>query len=131
MTEKVVKSNSRSREAVNKERDSEKLICEKEDCNKEAERWTISYYDDEEEDFGEEEHILCGEHAAEAGFCLRCGQFCGGIESYHFTGIDGYCSECSDVIKHEIGFPEEQKDPNQLGLMEPTEIELMKKEGSQ
>lgn len=130
-----MRSSSQSREAdqKNKDRDSQEdvLICEKEGCDQEAERWTIDFYSKEEDEMKEKEQILCYEHAADAGFCIRCGGFFGGVESYHFTGLDGYCSECSEVIKQEIFDepepPEEWVDPNPYGLMD--ENELKEKEG--
>ena len=45
----------------------------------------------------------CNEHAKKSGFCLWCGTFCAGIESFDFSGMPGYCSECVDDIKAEFG----------------------------
>lgn len=112
MPSKSKKEDGTSLGPEEKDQGSEKgnRTCEEEDCDKPAERWTISIWDDEEEDFREAEHFLCPEHAADHGFCLRCGGFYGGVESYEFTGLDGFCSDCSDVIKQEFG---EVEDPGE------------------
>lgn len=37
----------------------------------------------------------CEEHARRAGFCVGCGGFWGGVESFEFSRYPGYCEECS------------------------------------
>lgn len=47
--------------------------------------------------------VLCDKHAKEFGYCLGCHQFFGGIESYEFSPIDGFCDECVEEFRYETG----------------------------
>lgn len=56
-----------------------------EGCNYEGEKW---YFDhDESENY-------CYEHAGESGFCLWCGTFYGGVESFEFNNPGKICDNC-------------------------------------
>lgn len=44
---------------------------------------------------------LCPDCMEDVGFCLRCGNFCAGIESFDFSEMEGYCRDCVDEIKSE------------------------------
>lgn len=55
---------------------------------------------------GKEEDLFyyyCWEHALDSGFCCGCGGFCAGIESFDMSEIRGFCSQCVDEIKCELG----------------------------
>jgi len=56
-----------------------------EGCNEEGEKW---YYD---HDVSE---LFCYEHAGEMGFCLWCGNFYGGVESFEFNNPGKICDNC-------------------------------------
>lgn len=43
---------------------------------------------------------LCSEHAFEAGFCKMCGLFEGGVESFEFGPLAGYCDNCKIEVEH-------------------------------
>ncbi len=45
----------------------------------------------------EPDMILCHDHAREAGFCPRCGEFVGGISNVEFLQ-DGYCDDCYEDL---------------------------------
>lgn len=57
------------------------------------------FIDDPEEDGTV---ILCGEHAAEEGYCCCCGQFSSGMTSFDFTH-PGYCDNCYDQVVADTG----------------------------
>lgn len=42
---------------------------------------------------------LCPDCMEDSGFCYGCGNYCSGMESFDFSDIPGYCSDCSDEIK--------------------------------
>jgi hypothetical protein len=50
-----------------------------------------------------ETEFCCWDHKAKHGFCKYCGQFWGGIESFHFHGMPGVCDECEEEIKYQNG----------------------------
>jgi hypothetical protein len=64
--------------------------CEHKGCKARGEP---CYFDEGSEYFGEPGIYLCREHLAEHCFCLRCGQFYGGIEASHFIH-PGLCDGC-------------------------------------
>lgn len=37
---------------------------------------------------------ICNEHVADEGFCINCGGFWAGVESYDFSRIKGVCENC-------------------------------------
>lgn len=42
---------------------------------------------------------LCPDCIKDSGFCLGCGNYSAGIESFDFSDMPGYCSDCRDEIK--------------------------------
>lgn len=50
---------------------------------------------------GQGEH-LCFDCAGADGFCFGCGNLCAGMESFDFSPIPGYCSNCVDQIKSTV-----------------------------
>ena len=71
-----------------------KFKCDHEGCESTD---TVVYdwpHDDDSEN-------LCDEHAKAHGFCLGCQQYCAGHESYDFSSIPGYCSDCVSQIQSE------------------------------
>lgn len=46
----------------------------------------------------------CFEHAKKSGFCLGCGGFFAGVESFDFSEVEGFCSDCIDEINYELGW---------------------------
>lgn len=75
-------------------------ICEHVDCVQEAEQYLHPSSDMVD---GDVYDWLCDKHAKEFGYCLGCHQFFGGIESYEFSPIDGFCEECVDMFRDETG----------------------------
>lgn len=46
---------------------------------------------------------LCPDCMEDSGFCLRCGNYSSGLESFDvFTDMPGYCIECRAEIKSEF-----------------------------
>ncbi len=48
----------------------------------------------------------CYKHALKSGFCLGCGGFWAGVESFDFSKVKGYCSDCVDELEDELGIGE-------------------------
>lgn len=46
----------------------------------------------------EDVSIYCSEHARKNGFCMGCGTFCAGLESFDFGRHPGFCDTCQDEI---------------------------------
>lgn len=46
---------------------------------------------------------LCDKHALKAGYCLGCHSFFADTESYDFSPIKGYCYNCVEAIRDELG----------------------------
>jgi hypothetical protein len=54
------------------------------------------------------EYFYCWEHAHAAGFCYRCGEFWGGIESFDFNQSH-LCDNCEFEVRADDGeFDEEE-----------------------
>ena len=69
----------------------QKTICD--NCGKNSDGLMMCTNDDEVE-------YLCPDCIIESGvYCLGCGQFWGGVDSFEFSEIDGYCEHCVDEIK--------------------------------
>lgn len=68
-----------------------------EPCQDHESRWTseITY--------------LCGDCATKAGFCRGCGYFWAGVESFDFSRIRGYCSDCVHDLENEFGDGEDEE----------------------
>lgn len=66
-------------------------------CPKKAKLWKIDSFDGSEPDL----FYFCDEHAKEFGFCICCGNYCGGLESFDFSvnGRFGYCEDCWDAFE--------------------------------
>lgn len=45
---------------------------------------------------------LCPDCIEDSGFCKRCGNYCSGMESFDFSDMPGYCSDCREEIKNEF-----------------------------
>jgi hypothetical protein len=41
---------------------------------------------------------LCPDCMKDSGFCLMCGHYCSGQESFDFSDMPGYCSNCREEI---------------------------------
>jgi len=52
----------------------------------------------------------CYDHAVKSGFCLGCGGFFAGVESFDFSSHRGWCDDCHDEIESELGIGEEYGD---------------------
>lgn len=50
---------------------------------------------------------LCPSCIENSGFCYRCGYYCAGMESFDFSGMPGYCSECREEIISEMNDDDE------------------------
>lgn len=44
------------------------------------------------------EHLCC-DHAFKSGYCICCGEFCGGIEDFDFG--NGLCDNCKDSADYD------------------------------
>ena len=76
--------------------------CEHENCNSKE---TAEYFNQwimPEDDLPQSEW-LCDEHAIEGGYCLGCRYFCAGSERYDFSEIKGWCGDCVEELKREMG----------------------------
>ena len=71
--------------------------CQHEGCSNQG----ISYsYPHEEYGLPPKSEVYCARHARAAGFCIGCGQFWGGIESFDF-GDSPLCEECLTLSEEE------------------------------
>jgi hypothetical protein len=71
--------------------------CQHEGCtDAEPREWSISGYDPEPT------FIYCDEHAADAGFCISCGNFYGGTEEFFISGARGLCCECKSEMEEDM-----------------------------
>jgi len=52
----------------------------------------------------------CYDHAITSGFCIGCGYFCAGTESFDMSEVKGMCSDCVDEWNSELGIGEEYGD---------------------
>jgi hypothetical protein len=52
---------------------------------------------------GKVEEKLCCDCIENSGYCMGCGQFWGGISSFDFSSIPGYCPHCVDEINATCG----------------------------
>jgi hypothetical protein len=54
---------------------------------------------------------LCPDCIKDSGFCLGCGHYCSGMESFDvFTDIPGYCLDCRHEIKSDAGEDDDEDD---------------------
>lgn len=54
------------------------------------------------DDLDRPSEYLCAEHAHQAGYCIGCGQFSAGIESFDFrVRYQGYCDNCAHQMEGE------------------------------
>jgi hypothetical protein len=78
-----------------------------EDCGKRTDGLMTCYFHDGETT------KLCPDCIKDSGFCLGCGNYCAGMESFDiFPKIKGYCSDCADEIESEFGEDEDDYDDN-------------------
>jgi hypothetical protein len=61
----------------------------------------------------EPDEILCGKHAAEAGYCCCCGMFCAGLDSFEFRH-PGYCDNCYDEVRSNFDDDDDDEDWDDL-----------------
>jgi hypothetical protein len=73
----------------------EKFYCTEDGCEQEA----ISCYLNDDEDTVE---FFCPSHAKQHGYCMGCGNFCAGIESFDFAKPAGFCDHCRNDIEESI-----------------------------
>ena len=53
-------------------------------------------------DAGDEpSEYLCGDHAGRAGYCIGCGTFWGGVETFEFGPHAGWCDNCASEFETE------------------------------
>lgn len=55
-----------------------------------------------ESDFGKPDEFFCAAHARENGYCVSCGVFSAGIESFEVSRT-GLCEHCEDELRCELG----------------------------
>lgn len=65
------------------------------DCGKRTDELTICIYPDGEE------IRLCPDCIKDSGFCLSCGYYSSGLESFDFSEMPGYCRDCIEEIESE------------------------------
>lgn len=78
-------------------------ICMEKGCWKHGDDITPCYlpnYEVDEEGWRDKEpdFYYCAHHAKHAGFCICCGEFWAGIESFDFEH-PGYCDNCHDQME--------------------------------
>ncbi len=81
--------------------------CEVDGCNGMASEFVITWAaDDPSAHF-----MYCDKHAADAGFCISCGDFYGGTEEFFRSGMHGLCCEClrNDDWSSDDDFDEEDE----------------------
>lgn len=54
---------------------------------------------------------LCPDCIEDSGFCLGCGNYCSGMESFDFSDMPGYCRGCREEIIAESE-DDDEYDPN-------------------
>jgi hypothetical protein len=64
-------------------------VCERDGCQLPADAYSLPDED--------EPSYYCGGHARQEGFCVGCGHFCAGIESFDFSR-SGLCDQCEDEL---------------------------------
>jgi hypothetical protein len=73
-----------------------------EDCGKRSDGLMTCFFVDGERT------KLCPDCIKDSGFCLRCGNYCAGMESFDFSDMPGYCRDC--VVEIESEFDDEEDD---------------------
>jgi len=69
--------------------------CEHEGCTSlHTEEWQYPEYEDDDGNKITQTAWFCTEHAADDGFCIHCGNFWAGVESFDFSPIKGVCENC-------------------------------------
>lgn len=59
---------------------------------------------------------LCPDCIKDSGFCLGCGNYCSGMESFDiFPRVPGYCETCADEIDDWEAEEDNDYDDNWLG----------------
>nr|WP_276898470.1 hypothetical protein [Pedobacter kyonggii] len=74
------------------------------ECEKRTDGLTTCYINLEISDY------LCPECIENSSYCMGCGNFSTGIESFDFSEIKGYCENCVDEIKSDSGEDDEFDD---------------------
>jgi len=77
-----------------------RLTCEECDCGRPARAFQVpdNYEHGDDPDDVVEFETLCDEHARDAGYCLGCMAFWGGVESFDFNNPSGLCDICRESI---------------------------------
>lgn len=71
------------------------------DCGKRTDGLMTCYFVDGETT------KLCPSCMQGSGFCYRCGNYSSGMQSFDFSDMPGYCSECREEIKIEFEDPDD------------------------
>ena len=82
--------------------------CQHKGCNAPG---MVYRYPSEEYNLPSETGFYCLSHAKGAGFCIGCGRFWGGVESFDF-GDSGICDDCQRLEEEEYELYEEEYDPS-------------------
>lgn len=92
-----------------------KLWCNEPGCTQMAETWYVR-----DPGTGEDKSLyLCHKHMLKSGYCLWCGYFCAGSEDFDFSPMPGYCYDCRDEIRHEMGEDDYDDWDDDHGFMNP------------
>lgn len=71
------------------------ILCQEPNCYREGSVHCTLIDPENDEDV----HLnYCPDHAYDNGFCMGCGEFWGGIESFDFSPIKGFCENCVEDI---------------------------------
>jgi len=73
-------------------------ICNEEGCKKES---IVRCYLPDNDFDSEPDEYYCAKHAQENGYCIGCGIFCAGINSFDFIH-PGWCDNCYDQINDDF-----------------------------
>ena len=72
--------------------------CEEEGCCEADTIKCIVWHPEDQNEWTEDVFYYCGDHAEDNGFCVGCGTFSAGLESFDFIH-PGLCDNCYDEVK--------------------------------
>lgn len=75
-------------------------------CGKNSDGLMLCTYSDGDPD----DEYICPDCIKDSGFCMSCGVFSAGIESFDFSDMPGYCENCRDEIRSDFGEDEPEND---------------------
>lgn len=78
----------------------------------------------EQTDSPEPDYWYCPKHAHENGFCVSCGQFWAGVESFDFNNPAGLCDNCRDQWEADTGVFEFEDHPDDCDCEDCTEVAI-------